>query len=325
MVDIINIYNSILINKFKYIMDNSIIKKKEEEICKICKEKFNELFIFEKSIKFSKLEFHQLIIHFQIDYFLYEKICKIKLEQFDFDFQLIHSNNINIIDGLYEEGSYNIFTDKNKNLFNTNILRFSEHSGFIIFNNNIVDKIIVLNDYRTDEEDPTIFLPKNNIEALSVDYIFHTHPKSPELGSRLEYKLLYEFPSISDIYHFIDHHNRGILKGSLVITPEGLYIIRKYNFNNNKIIIDEDIFNNDIEEVYLDCYEDSYVKYKTLKINENNFYKYISNNFEYIYRINKILEKYDLAIDFISRVKSKKIFKDYKSKWIIPNIFIPII
>ena len=134
-----------------------------------------------------------------------------------------------IIDCLYEEGSYNIFTDKNKNIFNTNILRFSEHSGFIIFNNNIVDKIIVLNDYRTDDEDPTIFLPKNNIEALSVDYIFHTHPKSPELGSRLEYKLLYEFPSISDIYHFIDHHNRGILKGSLVITPEGLYIIRKYN------------------------------------------------------------------------------------------------
>ena len=68
MEDIINIYNSILINKFKYIIDNSIIKKKEEEICKICKEKFNELFIFEKSIKFSKLEFHQLIIHFQIDY-----------------------------------------------------------------------------------------------------------------------------------------------------------------------------------------------------------------------------------------------------------------
>ena len=56
-----------------------------------------------------------------------------------------------------------------------------------------------------------------------------------------------------------------------------------------------------------------------------NFYKYISNNLEYIYKINKVLEKYDLAIDFISRVKSKKIFKDYKSKWIIPNIFIPII
>ena len=325
MSDIINIYNSILINKIKYIINNSTIKNTDEEKCKICKEKFNEIFLYENIIQFSKFEFHQLIFHYQINYYLYEKISKIKLELFDFDFQMLHSNNINIIDGLYEEGSYNIFTDKNKNMFNTDNFKFSEHSGFILFNNKILDKIIVLNDYRVDSEDPTIFLPKNNIEALSVNYIFHTHPKSPELGSRIEYKLLYEFPSISDIYHFIDHHNRGILKGSLVITPEGLYNIRKYNFNNNKIIIDEDLFNNDIEEVYLDCYEDSYIKYKTLKINEMNFYKYISNNLEYINKINKVLEKYDLAIDFISRVKSKKIFKDYKSKWIIPNIFIPII
>ena len=325
MSDTINIYNSILINKIKYIINNSTIKNGDEKYCKICKEKFNEIFLYEDNIKLSKFEVHQLIIHNQINYYLYEEICKIKLEQFDFDFQILHSNNINIIDGLYEEGSYNIFTDKNKNMFNTDKFRFSEHSGLILFNNKVVDKIIVLNDYRVDQSDPTIFLPKNNIEALSVDYIFHTHPKSPELGSRLEYKLLYEFPSISDIYHFIDHHNRGILKGSLVITPEGLYNIRKYNFNNNKIIIDEDLFNNDIEDVYLDCYEDSYLKYKTLKINEINFYKYISNNLEYIYKINKVLEKYDIAIDFISRIKSKKIFKDYKSKWIIPNIFIPII
>lgn len=325
MSDTINIYNSILINKIKYIINNSSIKNIDEKYCKICKEKFNEIFSYENNIQLSKFEIHQLFVHYQINYYLYENICKIKLEQFDFDFQMLHSNNINIIDGLYEEGSYNIFIDKNKNMFNTDKFRFSEHSGLILFNNKVVDKIIVLNDYRVDQSDPTIFLPKNNIEALSVDYIFHTHPKSPELGSRLEYKLLYEFPSISDIYHFIDHHNRGILKGSLVITPEGLYNIRKYNFNNNKIIIDEDLFNNDIEDVYLDCYEDSYIKYKTLKINEINFYKYISNNLEYIYKINKVLEKYDISIDFISRIKSKKIFKDYKSKWIIPNIFLPII
>ena len=87
MEDIINIYNSILINKFKYIMDNSIIKKIDEENCKLCKEKFNELFLYEKNIKFSKFEFHQLIIHNQINYYLYEKICKlkgIKLEKSNF-------------------------------------------------------------------------------------------------------------------------------------------------------------------------------------------------------------------------------------------------
>ena len=96
MEDIINIYNSILINKIKYLMDNSTNKIIDEIQCKICKERFNNIYIYEKKIKFSKLDFHQLIYHYQINYFLYEKISKIKLEQFNFDFQILHSNNINI-------------------------------------------------------------------------------------------------------------------------------------------------------------------------------------------------------------------------------------
>jgi hypothetical protein len=285
---------------------------------------FNQKFIFE-NIKFTSLQYHMLINHFQINFFLYEQICKINLNLHDFSFCFLHSNNINIIDGLYEEGSYNIFINKNKNLFNSNKLIFSEHSGFIIFNNNVVDKVIVLNDHRVDKEDPDIFLPKNNIEALSVHYIFHTHPKTPELGSRFKHKLLYEFPSINDIYHFIDHHNRGILYGSLVITPEGIYNIRKNNINNKKIIIDEDVFDNYVEDIYRECNKDSCDKYDNMKINEKNFYKYIATNLEFIYKINKVLEKFDISIDFISRVKSKKINNDYKSKWIIPDFYLPMI
>jgi glutamine phosphoribosylpyrophosphate amidotransferase len=65
MENIINIYNSILINKIKYLMNNSIIKIIDETQCKICKEKFNEKYTYGK-IKFSKLEFHQLIYHYSI-------------------------------------------------------------------------------------------------------------------------------------------------------------------------------------------------------------------------------------------------------------------
>ena len=55
-----------------------------------------------------------------------------------------------------------------------------------------------LNLENMDKEDPLIYQPENCIEAFSVDYIFHTHPKTPWLGSRVGTNgILYEFPSIS--------------------------------------------------------------------------------------------------------------------------------
>jgi hypothetical protein len=325
MTDFIYIYNTILFNKIDFIKNNAKIKKFNSQICNECNKIFNQKFVFNK-FKFTSYQYHQFIYHSKINPILYENLCKLNIDNINYSFSLLHSNNINIIDGIYEEGSYNIFINKNKNLFNTDKFNFSEHSGFIIFNADIVDKVVVLNSYRTDKEDPTIFLPRNNIEALSVHYIFHTHPKTPELFSRfINDNILYEFPSLNDIYHFIDHHNRGILNGSLVITPEGIYNIRKKNFNEKKIIIDEDIFDNLMNDVFLDCYKKSYDKYYKIKFNENNFYKHIATNLEFLKKINSVLEKFDITIDYICRVKSKKINNDYKTKWIIPNFYLPII
>ena len=64
--------------------------------------------------------------------------------------------------------------------------------------------------------------------------MFHTHPPTPFPGSRVVDGILYEFPSISDIYHFADHFNAGETQGSLIIAPEGMYIIRAQD-NINKI------------------------------------------------------------------------------------------
>ena len=325
MTDFIYIYNTILFDKINYIKNNSKIKKFNSNTCHECNQTFNQKFVFNK-FKFTSYQYHLFVNHSKINPILYENLCKLNIDNFNFSFSLLHSNNINIIDGVYEEGSYNIFINKNKNIFNSDKFYFSEHSGFIIFNMNIVDKVIVLNNYRTDKDDPTIFLPKNNIEALSINYIFHTHPKTPELFSRFKSDgILYEFPSLNDIYHFIDHHNRGILNGSLVITPEGIYNIRKRNFNEKKIIIDEDIFDNLMNDVYIECNKQAHEKYYKINFTENNFYKHIATNLEFIKKINNILEKFDITIDYICRVKSKKINNDYKSKWIIPNFYLPII
>lgn len=325
MTDFIYIYNTILFDKINFIKNNAKIKKYNSQTCYECNQVFNQKFIFNK-FKFTSYQYHLFVNHSKINPILYENLCKVNIDNFNFSFSLLHSNNINIIDGVYEEGSYNIFINKNKNIFNTDKFNFSEHSGFILFNADKVDKVVVLNNYRTDKDDPTIFLPQNTIEALSVNYIFHTHPKTPELFSRfINDGILYEFPSLNDIYHFIDHHNRGILNGSLVITPEGIYNIRKKNFNHKKIIIDDDIFDNVMNDIYMECNKLAYNKYINIKFTENNFYKHVATNLEFIVKINNILEKFDITIDYICRVKSKRINNNYKAKWIIPNIYLPII
>jgi hypothetical protein len=161
---------------------------------------------------------------------MYEKIMKYNSMNDTISYNLFNTNELNIIDGLYEEGSYKIYIEKNKNLFNSSVHRFSEHYGLLYFSNNKLEKVVVQLNTRIDKEDSSIYMPQNSQEALKVDYIFHTHPKTPYLGSRISISILYEFPSLGDILHFVEHHNRGILLGSVVIAPEGIYNIRKKKF-----------------------------------------------------------------------------------------------
>ena len=74
-----------------------------------------------------------------------------------------------MINGLYEEGSKQKYISSNKNL--SKKYKFSEHYGFITFMENKVDKIIMLNEYRIDKADPTIFQPVNTVDALKYKYI----------------------------------------------------------------------------------------------------------------------------------------------------------
>ena len=54
------------------------------------------------------------------------------------------------------------------------------------------------------------------------------------------------------------------------------------------------------------------------KIPENIFYKYIATNLKFIKRINYVLEKYDITMDFYPRI-------NLNNKWIFPTIYIPSI
>ena len=318
----IYLYNSLLYKKIKIIIKNSKIKT-ENLNCKKCKQKFKNSYVFENKIIFNELDIHNYLQHGFINITIYENICNLKLEGFDIDFFTLHTNNSNIMDGLYEEGSHKIYTENNKNINNSQIERYSEHYGFVIINSYKIDKIEILSKNRIDKDDPTIYLPNNNIQAFEMKYIFHTHPRGLDYGKREENLQVYEFPSINDIINFIDHHNLGKLIGSIVITPEGIYNIRKYNFNKNKIKVDIDIFIDKFEEVIYTLEEDIMYKYEeklSIDDTKNYFYKNISNNIEFIKIINEELEKYDIAIDYYSRIKFKN-----TDKYIFPNIYLPII
>lgn len=225
----------------------------------------------------------------------------------------IDKNQIMIMDALMVHGSKKNYIDDNRQL-----IRYSEHAGLIDFNDSGLEKLIISgNTTRVDPNDDEIFLPQEIADAYDYEYIFHTHPATPTPGGRSDVGILYEFPSVSDLFHFIDHYNDGKTQGSLIVAAEGLYNIRKTIFNSKKINVDEDKLFNDIRRIYSKLQDDAIEKYGTDFSNET-FYSKIAQNKSYIDRVNKVLNKYDMNVDFYSRVKTDK------NKWIIDTIYLPI-
>lgn len=226
----------------------------------------------------------------------------------------IDRNQMLIMDALMEHGGSKIYKDKR----NKNIYRYSEHSGLLDFNNSGLEKIIISgNTTRVDSNDDDIYLPRNMLEALDYEYIFHTHPPTPKPGGRVKMGILYEFPSISDLFHFMDHYNDGQTQGSMIIAPEGLYIVRKLVIDDQKIKVDEDKLYKEVIGMMWKCQKEAIKKYGT-NFSKNTFYSVISQNRTYIDSINKILHKYKLHIDYYSRIK------DDQNHWIIDTLYLPV-
>ncbi len=328
MSNYISINLNLLNNKI-----NEIIKLSDVSQTIITKNKINKNIINSdkkvnhykyKNISFTDYDLTLFNNYNLIDINLYKKICQIDIPNYSISYYLLNTNSLNILNGLYEEGSKKINIEHNKNIFSSKIKRYSEYFGYIEFDNKKISKIIVENKLKVNDYDTAIYMPENTEESFAVNYIFHTHPKTPTIGARFIDGKLYEFPSISDILHFIEHHNFGILLGSIVIAPEGLYIIRKNTFDRNKIKIDYDVFINDIEDMLDECIEYVNYEYRHLleltEITYDYFYMNVANNFKFINFINKHLIKYDIHIDYYARIKMHE-----TDMWLFPDIMIPII
>lgn len=232
----------------------------------------------------------------------------------------INRNQILILDAiLYDGGINKKYIDKSNNL------RFSEHSGHIGLNNSSIDRIIVsAKTNREDRDDKEILLPHNLVDTYEYEYFFHTHPPTPFPGGRAKDGILYEFPSISDIFHFIDHYNMGKTIGSIVVATEGYYIIYPKNFNIKKIKYDvelEDQIFDEMEKENTIIHELAAKKYGS-DFTEEFFFSTIAMDDTYINMYAKMVNKYlnnQLKIIIKHRTKDK-----LTNKWIIKNLYLPL-
>ncbi|AGF85343.1 hypothetical protein QJ854_gp439 [Moumouvirus goulette] len=217
----------------------------------------------------------------------------------------LHYNKLLIIDALMKQGSHPRYllsesrTNPNKKYI------YSEHWGVISFKNNIINNIIVSTESsRIDIIDGDIFLPTNNDFFNDYVYLFHTHPYASTYGNRIKDGILYEFPSANDIYNFIKYKNEGKAQASIIVAPEGIYVIRQIIYKKNH--------NLDIKYFqFINKYTLKLEKLaiKNLKENVNKisdidfFHKVIGSNFKYINLYNKYLEPHNIFIEYYPRRK----------------------
>ena len=316
-----------LINLIKKIQEK--IKPEQKKLksnCLICKKKLVSTSLY----KLDKFIWDDSLIHYIekhdieipekfLDYIFYGKIPKVKLlSRFKKDntyyYVKLKRNQIMIMDALMYHGGY----DKKYHSSN-NDYKYSEHMGLLDFDQkNLETYIISAKTNRVDKNDDDIFLPKGVENEYEYEYIFHTHPPTPKPGGRINIGILYEFPSTADIFHFIEHFNEGKTIGSLVIAPEGMYNIRKKNFDKIKLELDENkLFREYHKELFIQ--QDNAINKFGKKISTAKFYSKVSQDVSFIDNLNIVLNKYDIHIDFYPRKK------DSKGKWIIDDVYLKIL
>lgn len=274
-------------------------------------------YIKEHNVKPSE-RFVDMIFRYRIGpEILYKKEARIKgtkIVKYNKTYLKLDRNQILILDALMKHGSYRRYVDTDDKAF----FRYSEHAGILDFDNGGLERVVVSgNTTRIDQNDDDIFLPSDMIDMFDYEYIFHTHPATNGPGGRAPTGVLYEFPSIGDIFHFMDHYNDGKTQGSIVITAEGMYIIRKLNHDDKNIEIDENKFYREAYKLHRNIQEAAIKMYGT-SFTSDTFFSVIAQNRTYINDINSVLKRYQMYIDYYPRIK------DQKNKWIIDTVYIPV-
>jgi hypothetical protein len=228
----------------------------------------------------------------------------------DFEKICLSRNILNILDGLFHQGSKKVYSDGDRFIF-------SEHAGALqITNKNISNIVVFTNTNRLDSNDNEIYLPNNSDDYNKYVYLFHTHPNTLTYAGRISEGIIYEFPSPNDIYNYIKYHNEGFALASIVVAPEGLYIIRQLRYS----------VKHSLPKIFFDRYQDYLVSIqnkaidnlqKNINISDiaqaDTFHKLVSNNLSHINRLNSLLSNQNLIIEYYPRVKKN-------NNWILDDV-----
>ena len=208
-------------------------------------------------------------------------------------------NKLLILDALMKQGSKPryISNDKDKKLI------YSEHSGVIDVKDNVVETIIVsANTDRRDIADNDIFLPNNPQKFKDFPYVFHTHPNTSKYGGRIIHGIVYEFPSSSDIFNFVKYYNNGKVQSSIIVSPEGIYVIRPIKWKGKLVINKQNNLGSFISELEEQAIEK--IKPFESKIsNPDIFHENVSYDLSFIKKYNQFIKSYNLFIEFYPREK----------------------
>ena len=201
---------------------------------------------------------------------------------------------------------------------------YSEHSGMMTFDydkKRIASYLINNNNYVTYKGDDSLFFPDYCNKFKNFEYIFHTHPPTPYPGDRAATEgLLYEWPSISDLYHFSQHYNNGITHGEIIFAPEGIYLIRPYFLNNKvkKINISENnikVIRKIIWKLQDDAIELYKMKYYEYERDSDFYYSKVCQNTLFLNKLNMELKKINIFIDYFPKINYKG-----EKRWIYDSV-----
>lgn len=299
-----------------------LTKMKLDNECIFCNRTFykNSYFVYKdfvwKTDLIHYIEFHKCVPSTEFIQMIDRKYAKIvdrNYQKHSLVFIPMHPNKLSIIDAVMNHGGYSKRYIDPKNKY-----RYSEHYGVLQLNNLSIHRISIYSDdeHYVDANDPDIILPNPDIDLLKYDFIFHTHPPTPKPGGRAKtYGVIYEMPSINDLLYFIYNYNYGNVQGSLVMTPEGLYLIRKYILDNKALNINQSQMIDTIEKVMDSINERALLEYGR-EFTTYYFYSRIAQNLSYIEELNNHLKKFMIYIDYFPRTNKN-------GKWVVDTVYLP--
>ena len=220
----------------------------------------------------------------------------------------IEKNDLFILDALMHDGS------QQKYSHNQSKLKYSEHGGLLDFDSHGLERIIVTTHKESDRSDPDIYFPIISDDIDDYEFMYHTHPPTPTPGSRAKIGIVYEIPSLTDIHTFILTYMEGKTQGSIIVAPEGIYVIRalvnKLNAKEYKL---EEMYN---EMIYMNY---KIAEKNNFFISPESYYKNIITNTKIPKKIKELIKKYtnnEITIDFFKRKKDKN------GNWIVNKLLL---